>query len=115
MKMAQAHKQNPVVFVYIHGRTCIKDVHTRTCVWLSHVLKITPLLFYLTLQVGREWKMLSRHLNVSEIDIDSIGKEHHGDLREAALKALLQLVCRGVYMYMCIHVWLSQSILRCIQ
>ena len=34
--------------------------------------------------------MLSRHLNVPEVDIDSISKEHHGDLREAALKALLQ-------------------------
>lgn len=36
--------------------------------------------------------MLSRHLNVDEVDIDSINKEHYGELKEAALKALLKLV-----------------------
>ena len=41
-------------------------------------------------QVGREWKMLSRHLGVDEVDIDGIQREHYGDLKEAALKALLK-------------------------
>lgn len=36
--------------------------------------------------------MLSRHLNVDEVDIDSISREHYGDLKEAALKALLKSV-----------------------
>ena len=36
--------------------------------------------------------MLSRHLHVDEVDIDSISKEHYTDLKEAALKALLKSV-----------------------
>ena len=34
--------------------------------------------------------MLSRHLGVDEVDIDGIQREHYGDLKEAALKALLK-------------------------
>jgi hypothetical protein len=49
-----------------------------------------PILKAIADEVGKEWKMLSRHLNVDEVDIDSISREHHGDLKEAALKALLK-------------------------
>ena len=34
--------------------------------------------------------MLSRHLHVDEVDIESINREHFADLKEAALKALLK-------------------------
>ena len=46
--------------------------------------------------------MLSRHLHVDEVDIDSIGHENHGDLKEAALKALLKLATiYSVFSCMC--------------
>ena len=43
--------------------------------------------------------MLSRHLHVDEVDIDSISQQYHGDLKEAAFKALLKLVVLQVHLY----------------
>ena len=48
--------------------------------------------------------MLSRHLHVDEVDIDGISREHYGDLKEAALKALLKsaTMCT-LYMFSCVY------------
>lgn len=40
--------------------------------------------------VGRDWKMLSRHLGLDETSIQSINQANMGDLHEAAYQALLR-------------------------
>lgn len=41
-------------------------------------------------EVGKDWKMLSRHLGVSEPDIQQINNQYVMDLHEASLQALLR-------------------------
>ena len=41
--------------------------------------------------VGREWKMLARHLGLSEPDIQAIHQANMFDLHEASLQSLLRL------------------------
>ncbi len=52
---------------------------------------LTPLkLGEIAKDIGREWKMLARHLGVTEPDIQSINQANMYDLHEAALQALLR-------------------------
>jgi len=39
-------------------------------------------------QVGRDWKMLARHLGLDEPTVQSIHQANFGDLHEASLQAL---------------------------
>lgn len=41
--------------------------------------------------IGRDWKMLSRHLGLDETSIQSIQQAHFSDLHEASYQALLRL------------------------
>ena len=41
-------------------------------------------------EVGKDWKMLARHLRLDEITIQSIHGENGGNLHEASLQALLR-------------------------
>ena len=41
-------------------------------------------------EVGRDWKMLARHLNVPESDIQQISHAYFNDLHEASFQALLR-------------------------
>ena len=41
--------------------------------------------------IGREWKMLARHLGLSEPDIQAIHQANMFDLHEASLQSLLRL------------------------
>lgn len=41
-------------------------------------------------EVGKDWKMLARHLRLDEITIQSIHSENGGNLHEASLQALLR-------------------------
>lgn len=42
-------------------------------------------------EIGRDWKMLSRHLGLDETSIQSIQQAHFADLHEASYQALLRL------------------------
>ncbi|KAL5506854.1 hypothetical protein EMCRGX_G008604 [Ephydatia muelleri] len=41
-------------------------------------------------EIGRDWKMLSRHLGLDETSIQSIQQAHFADLHEASYQALLR-------------------------
>ena len=41
-------------------------------------------------EVGKDWKMLGRHLNLDEATLESIQQAHFSDLKEASYQALLR-------------------------
>lgn len=49
-------------------------------------------------EVGRDWKMLGRHLGLDEATLDSINQAHFHDLKEASFQMLLRFVQRA-YIY----------------
>jgi hypothetical protein len=71
----------------------IKSYEERGSVVPPQHKKITNLDELNLMEIGKEickdWKMLARHLNVPEHDIQNISHAHTYDLHEAALQALL--------------------------
>ena len=47
-------------------------------------------------EVGRDWKMLGRHLGLPEHEIQQITQEHRYDLHEASLQVLMRYIMRIV-------------------
>ena len=41
-------------------------------------------------EVGRDWRMLGRHLGLDEATLDSIHQAYFSDLKEASLQTLLR-------------------------
>lgn len=41
-------------------------------------------------EVGRDWRMLGRHLGLDEATLESINQAHFSDLKEASYQALLK-------------------------
>lgn len=41
-------------------------------------------------EVGRDWRMLGRHLGLDEATLESIHQAHFSDLKEASFQALLK-------------------------
>ena len=41
-------------------------------------------------EVGRDWRMLGRHLGLDEATLESIHQAHFTDLKEASYQALLK-------------------------
>lgn len=41
-------------------------------------------------EVGRDWRMLGRHLGLDEATLESINQAHFSDLKEAAYQTLLK-------------------------
>lgn len=41
-------------------------------------------------EVGRDWKMLGRHLGLDEATLESIQQAYYSDLKEASYQALLR-------------------------
>ena len=81
---------NPIL-VLLHAHT-----HTHT-----HADPVQPLSVYIpelhfptlkliSREVGREWKMLARHLGLDETTIQGIHQANFGDLHEASLQSLLK-------------------------
>ncbi len=57
-----------------------------------------PILKVIATEVGRDWRMLARHLGLDETIIQGIHQANFGDIHEAALQALLRCgngVCVG--------------------
>lgn len=57
---------------------------------------LTPLLLgEISKEVGKDWKMLSRHLGLIETDIQAINQAYMFDLHEASLQSLLRCIVWG--------------------
>ena len=56
-----------------------------------------PTMKAIATEVGRDWKMLARHLGLDEGIIQSIHQANFGDLHEASLQALLRYVLKHVF------------------
>jgi hypothetical protein len=41
-------------------------------------------------EVGRDWKMLGRHLGLDEAELESIQQAYYSDLKEASYQTLLR-------------------------
>ncbi|XP_032834719.1 FAS-associated death domain protein-like [Petromyzon marinus] len=49
---------------------------------------LSRVLLSVSTSVGRDWRILSRHLGLSEVDIDAVSHAHRDDLREQSHRAL---------------------------
>lgn len=75
-------------------KSCLMLIHT-----ITHADPVQPSSVYIqeldfrtlkliSQEVGREWKMLARHLGLDEATVQGIHQANFGDLHEASLQSL---------------------------
>lgn len=68
---------------FIIAANSLAPVHVTDKLEFKHLKLISE-------EVGRDWKMLGRHLNLDEATLDTIQQAHFSDMKEASYQALLR-------------------------